>query len=377
MVSNALNDSEGRVRAEAVKTLEQISPGEGHSERQSPIEVLTSGIALQLRQNPVCKGKPMNHDQSLSSIISGSRTTRRQFLQQTSGLAAGASVLGPFVPEAKAEDSGMGPAMPTIQLGQHRVTKLIIGGNPIYGYSHFNHLFSEHQRAWHTPERVVELLKHCERQGLNTWQCSYSERTLADLDLYRSAGGTMQWFCLGRPDWDQHLEMIDDAIEHKAIGVAPHGALAERLHRQNKLSTLTDLLKRIRDVGSPKGCLVGLSAHNPALIELAEEKGWDVECAACTTSPAPWRSFGSSWAPNCRWERFTCPATRPGCLESFGRPANPAWSLRCWPQVGGSIAQRSAAAVLKRHWPASSALTLLLWACTKNSAIRSRRMRGL
>ena len=53
--------------------------------------------------------------------------------------------------------------------------------------------------------------------------------------------------------------------------------LAERLHRQAKLNTLTDLLKRIRD----RGVLVGLSAHNPALIRLSEEKGWDVDYYMC------------------------------------------------------------------------------------------------
>ncbi|HZT78695.1 MAG TPA: hypothetical protein VFA26_00615, partial [Gemmataceae bacterium] len=81
----------------------------------------------------------------------------------------------------------------------------------------------------------------------------------------------------GKPDWDQHPEHIDDAAKRKPIGIAPHGALAEKLHRQKKLTVLTDLLKRIRD----KGVLVGLSAHNPALIELAEEKGWDVDYYMC------------------------------------------------------------------------------------------------
>jgi hypothetical protein len=128
---------------------------------------------------------------------------------------------------------------------------------------------------------VVQLLRNCEVQGLNTWQSSYAERTLADLEQYRSAGGTMQWLCLGKPDWDQHPELVDEVLKHKPIGIAPHGALGERLHRQNKLSTLTDLLKRIRDRGGPSGCLVGLSAHNPALIELAEEKGWDVDYYMC------------------------------------------------------------------------------------------------
>ena len=167
--------------------------------------------------------------------------------------------------------------LPTVKLGPHAVTRLIIGGNPIYGYSHFNKLLSRHQTAWHTRERVVELLKRCEKAGINTWQNSYAERTIDDLERFRAAGGKLQWLCLGKPDWDQQPQMIDAAAKRKPIGIAPHGALAERLHRQNKLTVLTDLLKRIRD----RGVLVGLSAHNPALIALAEEKGWDVDYYMC------------------------------------------------------------------------------------------------
>jgi hypothetical protein len=29
--------------------------------------------------------------------------------------------------------------LPTVKLGPHAVTRLILGGNPIYGYCHFNH----------------------------------------------------------------------------------------------------------------------------------------------------------------------------------------------------------------------------------------------
>ena len=126
-------------------------------------------------------------------------------------------------------------------------------------------------------ERVVELLRRCEECGLNTFQNSYSERTLSDLERYRSSGGTMHWLCLGNPDWDQHPEFIDDAAKHRPIGISPHGHLNERLHRQKKYGVLTDLLKRIRD----QGVLVGLSAHDPTLIETAEEKGWDVDYYMC------------------------------------------------------------------------------------------------
>jgi len=197
--------------------------------------------------------------------------SRRAFLQ-AAGAAGTATVLG----AASAAESAAA-LLPTIKLGAHDVTRLILGGNPIYGHSHFNRLFSQHMTAWHTPERVVELLKRCVAAGINTWQNSYAERTLTDIDRVREAGISFHWLCLGKPDWDEHPERIAEAAKRKPIGIAPHGALAERLHRQGKLDRLHELLKRIRD----QGVLVGLSAHNPALIELAEERGWDVDYYMC------------------------------------------------------------------------------------------------
>jgi len=194
--------------------------------------------------------------------------SRRDFLQ-----AAGAIAATTIAGAVRAESPAASNLLPTVQLGPHSVTRLIIGGNPVYGHSHFNKLFSQHMTAWHTPDRVVELLKRCEQAGVNTWQNSFAERTLQDIDRVREAGVKFNWLLLGKPDWDQHPERIAEAAKRKPIGIAPHGALAERLHRQNKLNVLTDLLKRIRDAG----VLVGLSGHNPAVIELAEEKGWDVD----------------------------------------------------------------------------------------------------
>lgn len=196
--------------------------------------------------------------------------TRRGFLQQAATAAA--------VTSAAAGKDETGPALlPTIKLGPHSVTRLILGGNPIYGHSHFNKLFSQHMTDWHTPNRVVELLKRCVQAGINTWQNSYAERTLQDIDRVRKEGVKFNWLCLGKGDWDRFPERIAEAAKRKPIGIAPHGALAEKLHRQKKLDVLKDLLKRIRD----QGVLVGLSAHNPAVIELAEEKGWDVDYYMC------------------------------------------------------------------------------------------------
>ena len=200
--------------------------------------------------------------------------SRRVFLQQAVGLTGAVGLLSSAAAQAP---SPKGPTLPTIKVGPHDVTRLVIGGNPVYGHAHFNKLLSQHQLAWHTPERVVQLLKRCEQVGINTWQNSYAARTLEDVERYRAAGVKLHWLCLGKPDWDEHPEHIVDAARRKPIGIAPHGALAERLHRQSKLTVLVDILKRIRD----QGVLVGLSAHNPDLIALAEEKGWDIDYYMC------------------------------------------------------------------------------------------------
>src|SRR5271170_7424011 len=156
--------------------------------------------------------------------------SRRDFLQQ----AAAVTGLAALAPAAPAEEKAA--LLPSVKLGKTDVTRLIIGGNPIYGYAHFNKLLGAHQKEWHTPERVVALLKRVEEVGINTWQCSYHERSLSDLDRIREAGGRINWFCLGNPDWDQFPDRIEDAAKRKPIGIAPHGALAERLHRNNKIN---------------------------------------------------------------------------------------------------------------------------------------------
>ena len=143
----------------------------------------------------------MNADERVPS-------SRRVFLQQAAGIAAGMTALTPGLSGAETPAAQL---LPTIQLGPHSVTRLIIGGNPVYGYSHFNKLLSQHMTDWHTPERVLALLKRCEQAGINTWQNSYAPRTLDDVDRVRSAGVQFHWLCLGKSDWDRKPELIADA----------------------------------------------------------------------------------------------------------------------------------------------------------------------
>jgi hypothetical protein len=193
-----------------------------------------------------------------------------------SAAAAAAAIEAGAAAEGAAKTAAAEP-LPTVALGSHKITRLILGGNPIYGHSHFNWLYSKHLIEYHTPERVVELLRAANAAGINTWQNSYAERTVEDVERCRAAGIDFRWLLLGKPDWDREEGIIEKAAKLGPIGIAPHGAHAERLHRQGKLAELKELLKRIRGTG----VLVGLSAHNPALIEIATVEDWDVDYYMC------------------------------------------------------------------------------------------------
>lgn len=165
--------------------------------------------------------------------------------------------------------------LPTVPFGPHQISRLIMGDNPIYGYSHFNQLLSQHQQEANTSDQVMATLRRAEEVGVNAWQNTLTERSAADLKRHRDEGGTIQYFCLSRGGhWYDDPTLIDEAATHNPIGMAPHGSgVGGRCFKENRLDYLQDILKRIRDTG----VLVGLSVHNPRLIEIAEEQDWDVD----------------------------------------------------------------------------------------------------
>ena len=165
--------------------------------------------------------------------------------------------------------------LPTVPFGKYRISRLIMGDNPIYGYSHFNQLLSEHQREANTSDQVIATLRRAEEVGVNAWQNTLTERSAADLRRYRGEGGAIHYFCLsGGGNWYEDPSLIDEAAKLGPIGMAPHGSgVAGRCLKENRLDHLQDILKRIRNTGA----MVGLSVHNPRLIDIAEEGDWDID----------------------------------------------------------------------------------------------------
>ncbi len=182
---------------------------------------------------------------------------------------AGAETLAAgLVPQAKA-----GPLLPIVLFGAHRITRLVAGANPIYGYSHFNYLYSAHMGEYHTTDRVLAFLRELERAGLNTWQASWSERLETDWLKYKEQGGKMQLLLLSRPTFNDEPQMLQRAIKLKPLGIAQHGGSTNRFWDAGQMDRSLDYLKRIRDTGA----MVGLSCHNPLEVAYSDDKGWDVD----------------------------------------------------------------------------------------------------
>jgi hypothetical protein len=185
-------------------------------------------------------------------------TTRRQFLGASAALAA---------PAAPA------PLLPTIRLGKYEVTRLILGANPFYGFSHFNRLFDQHMLEWSTPENVLKTVRACEENGINTWQLSDARRGLEDIQRYREQGGKIQWILLSSRRMEEDLSWIPKIARMGPIGIVHHGGTTDRRWRAGEQGKIQDFLKAVRD----SGVLVGLSTHNPLVVEEVESRGWDID----------------------------------------------------------------------------------------------------
>jgi len=180
--------------------------------------------------------------------------TRRQFIQISAGIAAGA----PLVAAAP---------LPTARLGKFEISRLILGSNPFYGYSHASRLLDQHMREWGTPDNICTALAEAGRNGINTFQTNGDERAVTDIRLHRERGGKLQVIALIR-------QKPEDAVKDMSpIAVSHHGELTDVAFRQQKMDDVREFTKRARQTG----VLVGVSTHKPEVIEYIEERGWDVD----------------------------------------------------------------------------------------------------
>lgn len=203
-------------------------------------------------------------------------TPRREFLSQLSlavtgsALVLGRTARAKEAPPAAADSPGA--PLPTIRLGEHQVTRLIVGSNPISGYSYMGPIMDRHMLEYFTPERIVEFLGNCERAGINTHQFSDPRKMAGPIRTLRERGSKMKFFCLYSSE--ERSTPIDQVIRDTGpIAIVHHGGVTDRLFGRGQSEQVRDFVKRVRDAG----VLAGVSAHNPDCIRRIADEDWPVD----------------------------------------------------------------------------------------------------
>jgi len=163
--------------------------------------------------------------------------------------------------------------MPQVPFGKHFVSRLILGANPINGCSHLSRFANLQMKRFFTTERILDLLKHCEALGINTWQSDP-----INLDVYRmfrEQGSKMQFISLGHEDSDP--QTIDQLVSAGTIGIAHHGEVTDRLWKNGEIELAREYCKKVRDAG----VMVGVSTHMPVVVKHILDEGWDVDFFMC------------------------------------------------------------------------------------------------
>jgi len=164
-------------------------------------------------------------------------------------------------------------SLPTIKLGPHTVSRLIVGGNPTSGNSHVSRELSAEMADYFTAANIKKLLRDCEQAGINTWQSRGDRHILRLLNEYRLEGGKLQWIAQTASELADIPSHIRQLARSGAIGIYHHGTQTDRFWQAGKIESAREMCQVMRD----SGVQVGLGTHIPEVIDHVESKAWDVD----------------------------------------------------------------------------------------------------
>ncbi len=185
--------------------------------------------------------------------------SRREALVAAAG-AAGTAVAAPG-------------ALPTVKLGPHTLSRLIVGGNPVSGNAHTPGGLGKEMLDYFSAANVKKLLFNCERAGINTWQSRGDRHILRLLNEYRLEGGKLQWIAQTASELADIPSHIRQLARSGAIGIYHHGSQTDKFWQAGKIEAAREMCQVMRDAGVQ----VGLGTHIPEVIDYVESKAWDVD----------------------------------------------------------------------------------------------------
>jgi len=161
-------------------------------------------------------------------------------------------------------------SLPMLDIKGLKVSRMVVGGNPVSGFSHAGADRTKAMLDYFTTENIKKLLRDCEAAGVNTCFFRCDNHTVRLLREYWNEGGTIQWFAQTAPEEDQ-IRNISKAKSFGASAVYLHGGNIDTLFEKGEHDEVRRHLDYIREVGLVAGC----ASHIPPNILEIEKRGWE------------------------------------------------------------------------------------------------------
>jgi hypothetical protein len=198
--------------------------------------------------------------------------TRREFIR-TTGACVAAAGLGATL-TARGDDTAA-QRMPQIQLGSLTVSRLILGSNQFFGYSHMSRERDRAMREYFTDERIMAMLDEAADLGVTSVSMLPSQRWYALWKKYSASGGRMAtWISqpMGKTD-EAMIRDIEESAQNGAKAIYIQGNQVERRFNQGEGELVRSWVERIKKCG----VAAGLACHTPHVLPECEKRGYGAD----------------------------------------------------------------------------------------------------
>ncbi len=157
------------------------------------------------------------------------------------------------------EETPMAGALPAIRLGKLKVSRLILGSNPFFGFAHRGgRKLAGDMKAYYTDERIVDVLDEAASLGITAVAAPPYRRWIKLYGRYLDRGGRLRiWIAQPDPDPRAMRQAITAAARGGAKAVFIQGGRADEQFAKGGFDTLRRWLDHIRSFALP----AGLASH--------------------------------------------------------------------------------------------------------------------
>jgi len=162
--------------------------------------------------------------------------------------------------------------LPKGKIGEHELSRLILGGNLIGGWAHSRDLIYVPSlfRAYNTEKKIFETLMLAEKAGINSINIGFP--TMDTMQKYKKmTGSKIKVIIQVAPDMEKkdYFVNINKAVDGGMDVIQVQGNWCDWLVRDNRMDVISEMLEKIRS----NNITAGLGAHTIDAFITCEEQG--------------------------------------------------------------------------------------------------------